>query len=126
MDPKFSKITEDRRGTIFLVEGLLEDEKEFTFMEMKKGSARGGCFHPNDEHFVVIKGKVRFIFGDEERVVSVGDSGKIPAMKSHAFIALEDSIVSEWGITTAEKKANTKDSKLRAYLDETNKKNNLD
>jgi mannose-6-phosphate isomerase-like protein (cupin superfamily) len=125
MDPKFTKITEDGRGAIFLVEGLLEDNKEFTFMEMKKGSARGGCFHPNDEHFAVIKGKVRFILGDEEKIVSVGDAGKIPAMKSHAFIALEDSIVSEWGITTEEKKANTKDKKLRAYLDETNKKNNL-
>ena len=125
MEPKFSKITQDGRGAIFLVEDLLEDKKEFTFMEMKKGSARGGCFHPSDEHFAVIKGKVRFILGDEERIVSTGDAGKIPAMKSHAFIALEDSIVSEWGITTEEKKANMKDKKLRAYLDETNKKNNL-
>ena len=104
MNPELKKITEDNRGAIFLIDNLLPENKEFTFMEMKKGSARGGCFHSNDEFFVIIKGRVKFICGDKEQELSIGDSGKIPASKSHAFIAIEDSIVSEWGITNKEKK----------------------
>lgn len=122
MDINLSKITEDERGAIFLVENLLEN-KEFTFMEIKGGFARGGCLHSNDEFFAVIRGKVRFICGDEEKELSAGDAGKIIASKPHAFIALEDSIVSEWGITTAEKKADVKDKKLRGLVDSINKEN---
>ena len=121
MEPIFKKITEDNRGAIFLVDKLLPENKEFTFMEINKGYARGGCFHSNDEFFVVIKGKVKFICGDKKQELSIGDSGKIPASKPHAFIAIEDSIVSEWGITTEEKIADIKDAKLRELVDSINK-----
>lgn len=120
MNINLSKITEDDRGAIFLVENLL-DNKEFTFMEIRKGFARGGCLHSNDEFFAVISGKVRFICGDEEKELLAGDAGRISASKPHAFIALEDSIVSEWGITTAEKKADVKDKELRERVDSINK-----
>ena len=125
MELLIKKITEDKRGAIFLVENLLENNKEFTFMEMKRGSARGGCFHSNDEFFAVIKGRVKFICGDKEQELSMGDSGKMPALKPHLFIALEDSIVSEWGITTKEKKSDKKDEKLRAMVESINKQNSL-
>lgn len=120
MDPKLTEVATDKRGSIFLVDNLLDGGREFTFMEMKKGSARGGCYHKNDEFFVVIKGKVKYICGDEEFELSEGDSGRIPAFKPHAFNALEDSIVSEWGITTKEKKEDIKDSALRGRVDELN------
>jgi len=120
MEPTINKITEDNRGAIFLVNNLLPENKEFTFMEMKKGSARGGCFHSKDEFFVIIKGKIKFICGNKEQELSTGDSGKIPASKPHAFIALEDSIVSEWGITTEEKVKDIKNKELRALVDKIN------
>jgi len=121
MKPTLNKITEDGRGAIYLIDGLLSEDKEFTFMEMKKGSARGGCFHSNDEFFAVIKGRVKFICDSEEKELTTGESGKIPATKSHAFIAMEDSIVSEWGITTIEKKLDKKDEKLRIRVNNINK-----
>jgi len=121
MDLKLSKIHEDKRGAIFLVENLLEDNKELTFMEIKMGFARGGCLHSNDEFFAVIRGRVRYLYGEKERCMVQGESGKIPANVPHAFIALEDSIVSEWGIITAEKKADIKDEKMREKVEGINK-----
>lgn len=113
-------IHEDKRGYIYLMENLLENNKEFTFMEIKKGFARGGCLHSNDEYFVVIKGKVKFIIGDEEKILEAGASGMFPAGIPHAFIGLEDSIVSEWGITSEEKRLDKKDTELRKIVDEKN------
>jgi len=118
----FKKIHEDSRGFIYLVDGLLEDKKEFTFLEIRKGHARGGCLHSNDEYFVVIKGKVKYLHGDHETIMSMGESGKIPANVPHGFVALEDSIVSEWGITTEEKEMDKKDAKMREEIDKMNKK----
>lgn len=113
-------IHEDERGYICLVKDLLENGKEYTFMEIKKGYARGGCLHTNDENFVVIEGKVRYICGVEERILRTGDAGRIPANKPHAFIAIENSIVSEWGITSEEKKIDKKDPGLRGLVDRIN------
>jgi len=114
------KIHEDERGYIYLVKDLLGEGKEYTFMEIKKGYARGGCLHSNDEYFAVINGKVRYLCGPEEKILRTGDSGKIPANKPHAFIALEDSIVSEWGITSEEKCSDKKDIELRTLVDRIN------
>ena len=122
MPPNFTKIHEDKRGAIYLIQDLLGDNKEINLLEIKKGYARGGCYHSNNENFVVIKGKVKFICGDKEKKVSKGESGEIPAFQPHAFIALEDSIVSEWGITTEEKEKDTKDPKLREIIDKINNK----
>jgi len=119
---ELKKIHEDKRGGIYLVKNLLEDQKEFTFMEIKAGYARGGCLHSNDEYFVVIKGRVKYICGDEERELVAGNSGVIPAFKPHAFIGVEDSIVSEWGITSEEKERDAKDEHLRAHVDQLNQK----
>ena|SRR3989344_3685158 len=121
MDMK--KIFEDKRGYIYLVEDLFEGGKEFTFLEIKKGFARGGCLHSKDEYIVVLKGSITFICGDVEEVLKKGDSRKISAEEPHAFIALEDSIVSEWGITSKDKKMDRKNSELRAKVDKINENN---
>jgi len=121
MKPRINRVNEDVRGAIFVVENLLEDNKEFTFLEIKEGFARGGCVHDNEEFFVVIKGKVKFVCGNNEKILVQGESAVIPAKNPHAFFALEDSIVSEWGITTEEKKKDIKDKELRARVDKVNK-----
>ena len=121
---ELKKIHEDKRGFIYVVEELLENDKEFSFLEIKKGYARGGCCHKNDEYFVVITGKIKYIHGKIEEILIAGESRKIPALEPHAFIGIEDSIVSEWGITTIEKEADVKDLELRKVVDEINKKIN--
>lgn len=123
MNIKLKKISDDKRGSIFLVENLFDKDTEFTFMEIKKGFARGGCFHTKDEFFCVIKGKVKLILGKKEKILISGESGVIPANTPHAFIALEESVVSEWGITTEEKEKNIKDQNLRKLVDDINSKN---
>lgn len=119
---EMKKIHEDKRGGIYLVKNMLEDNKEFTFLEIKKGSARGGCLHSNNEYFVVVKGKIEYVCGNSSEVVSEGESRMIPAQKAHAFIGLEDSIVSEWGITSEEKNFDKKDTNLRRIVDDINNK----
>jgi len=120
MDPKLLKIHEDKRGAIFLVDGLLEDNKEFTFLEVKKGAARGGCLHANDENLAIVKGKIEYLCGDKKEILSQGESRIIPAFQPHAFIGLEDSIVSEWGITSEEKNMDKKDLDMRMMIDKIN------
>lgn len=118
---EFKKIHEDKRGAIYAIMGLLENDKEFAFLEVKKDYARGGCFHSKDEHLAVIKGKIKLILGKEEKIISQGESTLIPAKTPHAFIGLKDSIVAEWGITTQEKQSDIKNPELRAKVDEINR-----
>jgi len=117
------KIHEDKRGFIYLAKNILEDDKEFTFLEIKKGAARGGCLHSHDEYFVVVKGKIEYICGEKKEIVSQGESRTIPAYSPHAFIGVEDSIVSEWGITSDEKNMDKKDPDLRRIIDDINSMN---
>lgn len=114
---ELKKIHEDKRGFIYIIENLLEGEREFSFLEIKKGFARGGCLHFVDENFVLIKGKVKFICGENEDVLTAPASGVIPANQPHAFVALEDSVVSEWGVTTTEKEEDKKDPELRLKIE---------
>jgi len=120
---EFKKIHEDKRGAIHVLMDFLEDGKEFAFLEVKKGYARGGCFHSKDEHLAVIKGKIKLILGEEEKIISQGESIFIPSKTPHAFIGVDDSsIVAEWGITTQEKQSDIKDPELRSKVDEINEK----
>jgi len=124
---EFKKIHEDKRGTIHILNGLLK-EKEINFLEIKKGHARGGCYHANKEYFSVIKGKIKQRIGPmggpySEKILFEGDSGIINPLVSHSFEAIEDSIVSEWGITTQEKEEDKKDPMHRQIIDEINNRN---
>jgi mannose-6-phosphate isomerase-like protein (cupin superfamily) len=121
MKLELKKIHEDERRIIYLVKDLLPENKEFTFIRLNKGKAIGGCYHSEDEHYVVISGKTKVLIGNEEKKAVAGDSGIFPARVPHAFIALEDSIISEWGITTEEKEFNVKDPEMRQILDKLNK-----
>lgn len=114
-------IHNDERGYIKAVKNLLKDNREFSFLEVKEGFARGGCFHTEDEWFVVIEGKIKVILGDKESIFSKGESGKLPKLTPHAFFGLQDSIVSEWGIKTEEKEKDKKDKALRELVDNANK-----
>jgi len=119
-EPHLEKIHKDARGGIYSIQDLLENNKEFAFLEVNQGHARGGCFHSKDENLVVIKGKIKLILGHEEKIISQGESTLIPANVPHAFIGIEDSIVAEWGITTEEKQSDIKDPDLRRKVDEVN------
>ena len=57
--------------------------------------------------------------------MSQGESTIIPAGVPHAWVALEDSILSEWGITSEEKGMDVKNPEMRKIIDEMNKKNSL-
>lgn len=129
-------VHEDSRGAIYLVDGLLEG-KEFTFLEIKKGYARGGCYHTVDENWVVIKGCVEVITMniDEKhdsdgqpvlhgRSATAGESGLFKARTAHAFIAHDDSIIAEFGVSTLEKLENKKYDFLFEKVKFVNDRNN--
>lgn len=113
-------IHNDKRGYIKAVKDLLQENREFTFLELKEGFARGGCYHTEDEWFVVINGKIKLILGEKEQICDKGYAGKLPKTVPHAFIGIEDSIVAEWGIKTQEKENDVKDKNLRAIVDNIN------
>ena len=49
--------------------------------------------HQNEQVATVLSGRLRFAVGDEERVVSAGESVPLPANVPHEVEALEDSVV---------------------------------
>ena len=49
--------------------------------------------HDNEQIATVVTGRLRFVVGDEERVVRAGESVLIPGGVPHSVVALEDSIV---------------------------------
>jgi len=80
--------------------------KRTYFSNCKEKFCKGGCIHRfSQEHAVVIKGTVEYhVRGRKPRVYRKGESLLIPPNFPHYFIALEDSIVLEWGPSPEEKK----------------------
>lgn len=113
-------IHEDKRGYIKLVKDLLPENREFTFLELKKDFARGGCMHTEDEFFVVIKGMIRVIIGKDDRCYWEGRSGILPKNEPHCFIAVHDSIIAEWGIKSEDKEKDIKDERMRRLVQSIN------
>ena len=48
--------------------------------------------HPNEQITNVLEGRLRFVVGDEERIVAAGSTVLIPAGMPHEVEALEDSV----------------------------------
>lgn len=48
--------------------------------------------HPNEQITNVLEGRLRFVIGDEEKIVEAGATVLIPADAPHEVEALEDSI----------------------------------
>lgn len=121
MDLKINKVSEDERRTINVISNLLEDGREFSIIQLKKGKAIGGCFHKEKEFFLVLKGRVFTKIGDSEQINSVGYCNAIVAGMPHLFQAIgEDAIVVEWGIKTVDKLTDKKDIKLKELVDKIN------
>ena len=120
---KLKRIHKDNRGVINTVIGNELEDEELVFLITKRGVARGGCIHnKNDEMFVIIQGKVEYFIKNKEvgRIYTKGMNGFIPKGTPHYLIALEDSIVMEWGATSEEKK--NKHKEFRTRVEEINAK----
>jgi len=101
-------VHQDKRGEIYILE---EKGREVaTILTTKKGFARGGCVHKENEWMDTIKGEVDYY----------PNSAFTFKGTPHYFISNTDSIVMEWG---ANIKNTTKDKKLRSIVDEINKSN---
>ena len=100
---KLIELHSDARGKIII---LNEDlgHPELTIFTTKKGMARGGCIHhKNTEYVCIISGKVKYVCPKTTVYLTDGDSFTIPKSTPHYFVAVEDSVVAEWGATVAEK-----------------------
>jgi dTDP-4-dehydrorhamnose 3,5-epimerase-like enzyme len=91
---KLEKQTEDARGRIFWFSD--NNGREIHLVEVKKGFARGGHYHPFDSMHIVISGKVLYrefdIRTSAETVRQVGPATTIntPAFVAHMIIAEEE------------------------------------
>jgi hypothetical protein len=100
---KLDKIHQDERGEIWT---LMIDGIEHTFLKSNKNCARGGCIHRlSREYAVVLQGAVEYhVRGKKPRIYKKGESLSIQPNCPHYFIAIEDSVVMEWGPSPEEKK----------------------
>jgi len=119
--PELQNPHNDKRGSIFLIKDFLKEGKEINFSITKKGFARGGCIHrQNDEYLQVLEGEIDLTIGKSEyTTVLPGEWFRIARESPHFYIAKEDSIVMEWGATEEEKKE--KDPTTRSIVDDINK-----
>ena len=82
---ELNKVHEDERRAISVIDGLLEDNKEFSIIQLHKGKAIGGCKHKRKEYFCVVKGTVFAKLGDIEMIIPEGNGGEIEKNKPHMF-----------------------------------------
>jgi len=121
---KLSKIHSDARGSIKALLGSeLKPYPEVTVFTTNKGYARGGCIHSvSSEHICVLAGSISFFYSENETQLDMkaGDAFTIEPNTPHYFVALEDSVVLEWGPQMEEK--NEKYMKFREIVNRINEK----
>jgi hypothetical protein len=118
---EFKEVHSDERRKIFANSELLNG-KEISIIKLNKLKAIGGCIHNKLEYFAVISGCVLVCKGKElPEVMLPGESGEFEKGTPHAFIADEDSIIMEWGITEEDKKKSKKDKFLLNVVNEMNR-----
>ena len=90
---------DDPRGSTFKLS--LGEGGDFLFLNMVKGSFRGGHYHPFESFHLVLKGRIWFEFVEvstgrrSEVVVEAMEIVYIPAGVAHLLKALEDSMFME-------------------------------
>ena len=121
---KLKKVHEDKRGSIHSVTGIeLKEHDEAVLIFTKKGYARGGCINDiNDEHHVLIEGKVIFYIPNKiDKILNKGDDFYVYRGFPHYMIALEDSLILEWG--TIEEERCKKDKSTLDIVNKINEEN---
>ena len=117
---EFNQVHKDDRREILANTTLLSG-KEISIIKLNKKKAIGACKHPNDnEYWAVVSGEVIVSTGPENKVAFPGDAGIFPADTPHAFYALQDSIIFEWGISPESKKDSPKDLEMLNRVNELN------
>lgn len=119
---EFKEAHSDGRRTIFANTELLNG-KEVSIIKLNAAKAIGGCMHSEREFYTIISGLVIIRNGDEKCIETDGSSGIFNPLTPHAFFALRDSIIMEWGITPEDKLNSKKDGKLLSEIREYNEKN---
>ena len=62
-------------------------------IHLRAGAVVPGHAHPHEQVATVLEGSLRFVVGDEEHVVSAGESMIVPGGVPHEVEALADSLV---------------------------------
>lgn len=109
---EFKEVSKDDRRTIFANANILKENKEISIIKLNKDNAIGACIHKKDEYAVMIEGSALLNIGGITCPLITwykGEAHILPKDKSHSFIALEDCIIIEWGITEKEKIESKKD-----------------
>ena len=120
---RLNKLHSDKRGAIYVLTGEEIDFEEITVFFTEQNFARGGCIHKlNDEHCVVLGGKIAFTIGEKTHLLHRGETITIPSNTPHYFISTTASLVMEWGTMPEEKKE--KHLETRKIVDKINEKNN--
>lgn len=101
-EPKFEKISEDKRGANYRV--LLPNGQELVLIYTRAGCSRGGHSHDVSEVAMVLTGKMKRIsnaFGpgkDKEKVLGPGGVYYNAPGEAHMGTFLEDSWLIDWKI----------------------------
>lgn len=127
---EFNNVHTDTRGTIKTITGeALGKYEEATLLYTLKNYARGGCIHKHSlEYLCVLSGKIQLFYkhymldsgGDTDVniILVAGQNFMILPNMPHYFVALEDSLVIEWGPDLEEK--NEKYEDYRRIVDAIN------
>jgi quercetin dioxygenase-like cupin family protein len=62
-------------------------------IHLRAGALVPSHAHPQEQIATVLEGRLRFVVGDEEHIVSAGESMIVPSGVPHAVEALVDSLV---------------------------------
>jgi len=65
----------------------------FARIHLRAGACVPSHEHPNEQVATVLEGRLRFVVGDDEQIVSAGESMILPPGVPHEVEALADSLV---------------------------------
>lgn len=96
--PRLQETSKDRRGSIFRAS---LPSREYSLVQMRVGSLRGGHYHSRETFHLVVQGRIRFELVDpftrKKRQVTAGpmDFVRVRAGVAHLLEALEESLFLE-------------------------------
>ena len=88
----WTEITVERMNESVTRQAVHTDTMTISRLRLRKGAVVPRHSHPNEQVSTVESGSLRFIFDDEEVVISEAESLQIPGGVPHSVIALEDSV----------------------------------
>src|SRR5579864_6011307 len=91
----WSQVPEEQMNAMLSRQVIHGETMTIARLKIRKGAVVPLHQHVNEQITILERGKLRFVIGDEERIVNAGETLDIPPNAPHMVEALEDSVATD-------------------------------